>query len=403
MAHAVGQSARGPALAAARPLRGAAAAAAAAAALRPAASPAYRLGLLSRSAGELLDASPLPPPRARRVAACAAAEPPAATAAPLPGINLAALAPGDLVRCELAGAAPGDAAFYLEVLKRRRDGVVEAVCEGELLALAPGAPPAHRGHWPRLGDAWVRAAPGLAEALAAARRRQDAAGGAARPSAALAARGVAAASLATSEAVFEAEVAADPAFWRDGAAPGAPPPAGDAAALLSAGELLTFLHGARGIALVQLRLDAAAGDAPPGAPSRLPLLRPFTLRALRRCAESKGVALIGSRLAAAGAPATSIVVAAKAAPYRAWGAHLAAVGVQASLVAGSPFYQALVGRILGYPAAHVAAHVAEQGGGPLEARVAAAVEAELAALSCAEPRLPWPGAQAPGGAAPLRR
>jgi len=52
-----------------------------------------------------------------------------------------------------------------------------------------------------------------------------------------------------------------------------------------------------------------------------------------------------------------------AAPARcaARAAALAALGAQSALVAGSAFYQALVGRVLGYRPAHIAAHVRASG------------------------------------------
>ena len=74
---------------------------------------------------------------------------------------------------------------------------------------------------------------------------------------------------------------------------------------------------------------------------------------------------------------------ANAAPWAQRAAHLASFGAQAALVAGSPYYQLLVGTILGYTRENVDAHVAEKGGRITRA-VASEVEKELAALSDAE-------------------
>jgi hypothetical protein len=79
---------------------------------------------------------------------------------------------------------------------------------------------------------------------------------------------------------------------------------------------------------------------------------------------------------------------ANAAPWAQRAAHLASFGAQAALVAGSPYYQLLVGTILGYTRENVDAHVAEKGGRITRA-VASEVEKELAALSDAEARTPW--------------
>jgi hypothetical protein len=194
----------------------------------------------------------------------------------------------------------------------------------------------------------VKACPGLQQALQAARSQQEVA--AALPSQLLQQRGPAGLGIqaVTSLAALEGQVALDPGFWCDGTGPADAPPTEEQNALLCAGELLAFLQGRRGVALVQLALGFDPGVTPP-------LLRPLVLRLLQRAAAAKGVDILPS--VAAGGAAASLVLAARQAPYRQWGAHLAEVGVQGSLVAGSPFYKLLVGKILGYKHENVVHHI----------------------------------------------
>jgi hypothetical protein len=51
------------------------------------------------------------------------------------------------------------------------------------------------------------------------------------------------------------------------------------------------------------------------------------------------------------------ILCAKAEPWRAWGAHLAGFGAQAALVADSPYYKLLIGRMLGYREEHIRHHI----------------------------------------------
>ena len=75
-------------------------------------------------------------------------------------------------------------------------------------------------------------------------------------------------------------------------------------------------------------------------------------------------------------------------PWKERAAHLASFGAQAALVAGSPYYQLLVGSILGYAPRNIEAHVVEKGGA-ISPAVAAEAERDLAALSPQEATLPW--------------
>jgi hypothetical protein len=120
--------------------------------------------------------------------------------------------------------------------------------------------------------------------------------------------------------------------------------------------------------------------------TRLPILRPFLLQALQRAATAKGVVVYPS--AVAGTNAQSLIFASKQEPFRSWAAHLAQLGVQASVVADSPYYKLLVGRILGYRDQNIEFHIRSQGQ-HLEGAIVQAVEEELKSLSPAAPKLPW--------------
>ena len=150
---------------------------------------------------------------------------------------------------------------------------------------------------------------------------------------------------------FEAEIASNPSFWCDGTAPNDPTPTSEQTVLLSAGELSSFLQGLRGVLLVQLEISVTPDVRVP-----LPLLRPFVLRLLQKVIEAKkGVVVLPST--APGGGAASLVVAAKQQPFKAWGTRLAEIGVQAALIADSPYYKMLVGRILGYKEANIVHHI----------------------------------------------
>jgi hypothetical protein len=59
----------------------------------------------------------------------------------------------------------------------------------------------------------------------------------------------------------------------------------------------------------------------------------------------------------AGGLGLTAILAAKAEPWRAWAAHLAGFGAQAALVADSPYYKLLIGRMLGYKEEHIHHHI----------------------------------------------
>ena len=105
------------------------------------------------------------------------------------------------------------------------------------------------------------------------------------------------------------------------AGPDDPPLSPEQTALLTAGELLAFLRGRRGVAVLQL--FKGWGEA---GPEMQPLLRPFVLGLLCSAAEDKGAALLPSP--APGGLGASLLLAAKAQPFKARAEHLARIGVQ---------------------------------------------------------------------------
>jgi ABC-type Co2+ transport system permease subunit len=107
-------------------------------------------------------------------------------------------------------------------------------------------------------------------------------------------------------------------------------------ALLTAGELAAFLAGLRGVCLLQLHKGWGDRSAAVQA-----LLRPWVLALLQAAATHKGVVLL--RSAAPQELGASLVLCARQQPFHAWGKHLASQGVQAAIVADSPFYKLLIG------------------------------------------------------------
>jgi len=259
--------------------------------------------------------------------------------------------PGDLIFVELRNGR----GLYLEVTKANTstDGlqpILEVLCEGESIHIGDDPPftPSHKGHWPRLSDAWVKRLPALHAALRQVRQAQIDSGS--LPSRALTTHGIASAHYVGSLASLETEVSENPSFWCDGTGPGDATPTALQTALLSAGELIAFLNGNRGVCLIQIDLPSTSESG-----RTLPLMRPFVLKLLQRAAQTKGALILASTLS--GGLAASLVLASKKQPFKARGEYIAKMGIQASLVADSPFYKLLVGRILGYTEKNVLHHI----------------------------------------------
>ncbi|KAL6762156.1 hypothetical protein V8C86DRAFT_2521612 [Haematococcus lacustris] len=187
--------------------------------------------------------------------------------------------------------------------------------------------------------------------------------------------------LATCLAQLQREVQADPRPWCDGTQPGAPANSALRAATLTSGELLSLAAGARGIASVQLwnGWDAAQGQ---------PVHDPLVLTTLTQVLAQPG---IKSHLSTApgGVGLTALLYADKE-PWARWAPHLASFGFQANIVAGSPYFKLLTGRILGYKEENVRSYVvATSPPGALTVELLALVDSDIRKLSKAAPRLPW--------------
>ena len=220
------------------------------------------------------------------------------------------------------------------------------------------------GHWPRLSDSWVKQHPSLQAALKRLRGQQEtdrtlpsllintSAGGENQSHPHKGSSSI--------ESIFESilsldelekKVGIDPSYWIDGTAPGDPDPSVEETSLLSAGELLSFCQGHKGVVLMQVELPRDVDEL---IKAPVPLLRPFVLRLLQRAITMKGVVVVPSSVPGV---ASSLVVASKQQPFTSWAKHLAGIGVQAALVADSPFYKLLIGRILGYRYENIVHHI----------------------------------------------
>lgn len=187
----------------------------------------------------------------------------------------------------------------------------------------------------------------------------------------------------TDYATLRSAVVADPSYWADGAGPGFVETDPTRHATNNAGELLALLEGLRGVVMTQLWAGWEDDD------TQQPIDAPFALRALRECASDTNILAVPAPVP--GLPARkglTAILCADVSPYRERAKHLASFGAQAALVAGSPYYQYLVGRVLGYKEANIDAHVRSKGG-RLTAPVVREAEKDLAALSAALPRTPW--------------
>jgi hypothetical protein len=101
---------------------------------------------------------------------------------------------------------------------------------------------------------------------------------------------------------------------------------------------------------------------------QLPMLRPpFSGSAATRQTPKGGQHGLQQRhvpsrcCCSAGGLGLTAIITAKAEPYRSWGAHLASFGAQAALVAESPYYKLLIGRVLGYKEDNIVHHIRVSG------------------------------------------
>jgi len=175
-------------------------------------------------------------------------------------------------------------------------------------------------------------------------------------------------------------VQAQPRLWCDGYAPGQAPFVGLEYQLQSAGELLALLSGARGLVMVQLHCGWDKELAQP-------VFNPFVTTLMARAAASPDLAITMSSIK--GGMGLTALISARKGPWLPWAENMASFGAQAALVAGSPFYQMLIGRMLGYKEKNILGYVQAQTGAAPNPAVIAAVEAELRTISPKAPTLPW--------------
>ncbi len=119
-----------------------------------------------------------------------------------------------------------------------------------------------------------------------------------------------------------------------------------------------------------------------------PVFNPLVIELLRRAAASDSISIVMSK-APSNLGLTALLTPAKD-PWRAWAAGLAGFGAQAALVAESPYYKLLIGRVMGYREENIVHHIQQTNGrGQPSPEVVAAVTAELVKLSHKKPNLPW--------------
>jgi len=156
-----------------------------------------------------------------------------------------------------------------------------------------------------------------------------------------------------------------------------------AAAISQAGEVFSLIEGKRGVVLLQLwtSKDNGAGGA---------VHNPLAVRALRQALSDKHIdAKLSLALTPQGEPlGLSLVLHANKCPFSNWATHLAELGVQSALVADTPFYKVMIGKILGYEEAKIVEHV-ESKGQECDAALLKEVDKELRLMSDCTPAMPW--------------
>eukprot|EP00195_Chlamydomonas_chlamydogama_P007386 CAMPEP_0202904644 /NCGR_PEP_ID=MMETSP1392-20130828/30463_1 /ASSEMBLY_ACC=CAM_ASM_000868 /TAXON_ID=225041 /ORGANISM="Chlamydomonas chlamydogama, Strain SAG 11-48b" /LENGTH=321 /DNA_ID=CAMNT_0049592387 /DNA_START=167 /DNA_END=1135 /DNA_ORIENTATION=+ len=277
--------------------------------------------------------------------------------------------------------------FYMEVTQApiSEAGSIQTAWQGNLLRLDHNAEQisykiSYVGPVLRAGDPLLKSFPGWLEALtrqgAALQQRQQ-------QDLAKLPEVVPAASVHVvgSLSQLEGMVGQDASRWCTGSGPSDSPPSGVQYQMQSAGELLALLTGQRGVAMVQLHVGWDSG-----APQ--PVHNPLVIPLLRQAVTNPDLCVAMS--SAQGGLGLTAMLSAKKEPFKSWAAHLASFGAQAALVADSPYYKLLIGRVLGYKEEHIIAHIQSSNGpGQPSKEVVAAVERQLAALSHKKPSLPW--------------
>ena len=162
---------------------------------------------------------------------------------------------------------------------------------------------------------------------------------------------------------LRADVDEDASFWVDGSSKDFKGLSADERALLNAGELVAFQRGLRPMCMVQLWTgwnDDEVGD------QNIDL--PYVVRLLREVIEDEKIeAITTAPPNATDAHGLRARVPEPIAVSRARRV-LASFGAQAALVAGSPYYQTLIGRCLGYKEENMRRATIQQGRADFETR-----------------------------------
>eukprot|EP00877_Chromochloris_zofingiensis_P006222 jgi/Chrzof1/1853/Cz10g23220.t1 len=180
---------------------------------------------------------------------------------------------------------------------------------------------------------------------------------------------------------LEHDVLVNPSRWCDGTGPSDAPLQGLKYATLCAGEIACLLAGLRGVVMVQCHVgwDQTAPQ---------PVYNPLVLFYLQQALTNAQIQVHVS--AASGGLGLTAILCANKEPFKAWGAHLASFGAQAALVADSPFYKLLIGRVMGYKEVNIIHHIKMTNGRSHPApEVVAAVSKEMSKLSSKKPQIPW--------------
>jgi hypothetical protein len=177
---------------------------------------------------------------------------------------------------------------------------------------------------------------------------------------------------------LRARVERDASFWADGSPVDFSGISADQRATLNAGEILAFACGKRPMCMVQLWSGWNAHCA-----IDQNVDKPFVMRLLKDMSEDGDVGIV--TIAVPGGTEehglTALMYPNKS-PYKERAKFLASIGVQAALVAGSPYYQTLIGRVLGYKEENIDAHVRQYSKGVgVSKAISDLVEEELAGLS----------------------
>ena len=151
---------------------------------------------------------------------------------------------------------------------------------------------------------------------------------------------------------LRARVNEDPSFWADGSPKDFRGLSEDEHALLNAGEIIAFQLGKRPMCMVQL-WTGWEDDV-----SHQNVDMPFVATLLKEITEDDQVDVITvSPPGATDKLGLTALLYPKRSPYKERAKYLASFGAQAAIVAGSAYYQTLIGRCLGYKEENILAHV----------------------------------------------